>query len=334
VATDADELRRLLAEIERRPRLARDPRIQDLIKAATRRLGADPTRSSFPGSALSRGSRLRLLRQHVRWLPWRLIAQIALDVIVVTVLLAVLPELHLGSVNVFSYYSLLCVALFWILVRSELLRVLIVEGLLWVAHLIWSGFLWVAEVFSRRLRRRWLELMALERHLREWRKTPLSARHHHGLRNFVMDAFSLEPSHLDELRPAPDIGAIPGPLGRLGNPALRWPGDLRLLPSSVRWTVLQALRLRRRLDSGPNVVGPEAPPAPRSDQERSGNGHSMTKEADALRSRIKLLQEEITKIQSWNVSKPEEERSRSLLIKEKLMEINSLRSKLQDAPKN
>jgi hypothetical protein len=267
-------------------------------------------------------------------MSWYLIAQIALDVVVVTVLLVVLPELYFRHINVFSDSSLIGIAFFWMLVRSECLRVLIVESVLWLAHLLWFGFLWVTEAFSMSLRRHWLELMELERHLREWRKTSRSARHHQGLLAFIMDTFSLQPSQLDKLRPAPDIGAIPGPLGRLGNPALRWPGDVRLLPSSVRWTVLQALRLRRRLDSEPPPVPSAAPSVSSSGLEQREGKHLNSKEADALRSRIKLLQEEITKIQGWNVRKPEEEQSRSLLIKEKLQEINALRSRLESLSKS
>ena len=334
MATDVDELRRLLAEIERRPRLARDPRVQDLIKAATRRLGTDPMAGPSRRSAFSPSVWIASFRHYLRGMSWRLIAHVALDVVVVAILLVVLPELYFGSVNVFSYYSLACIAAFWMLVRSEFLRVLIVESVLWVAHLIWFGFLWVAEAFSVSLRRRWLELTALECHLRQWRKTPRSARHHQGLLAFIMDAFSLEPSQLDELRPSPDIGAIPGPLSRLGNPALRWPGDVRLLPSSVRWTVLQALRLRRRLDSAPPPVQSGAPSVSSSELRQREGERLSSKEADALRSRIKLLQEEITKIQGWNVRKPEEEQSRSLLIKEKMQEINSLRSRIQSLSNN
>lgn len=314
-----EELRRLLAELDRRPHLRRDPRVTRLIAQARELLKEDaPTPAP---------SRWRILpRFDVRGA-----LQLGLDALVIAALLT--APLFVPSASIAApSTSGIALAAGWVLLRAETARVLLVEAADAARRWVWHGILWFAEAFHPKPRRAWRRLQRANALARAWRGLPAEERASHSrFLAFLERELGLPFVEFGKLGEPPDWATIGGRIGRLENPTLRWHGDKRLLPSARFWLLLRAVRAAEGL-AAPAAGTTEPPPAPADTPPAPTDTEAALarkQEADRIRSQIKAIEAEIEKIQRWNLTKPAEEEMRSALLREKRQAINDLRASLQ-----
>lgn len=326
------QLEDILAELRRHPRLLQDPRIVHLLEQAniiiqSRNLPQYDSQkhNETPPHVLRKF--FLLLGLHV-----------TIDIIVVFALWHAqfyVPDVYF----VFNKkVSSIVLVLSWLLLRAEALRVVVVEAADWLRRHLWHGALWFAEVFHPAARRAWRRSSRARALAIAWQRRPKEERKSYGqFLAFLEQELRLSLSDIGQIKPPPDWFRIEGWLGRLSNPYFAWPGDKRLLPSQRHWILHRAVRLA---DARPQasaasssaqepipVPEPAVPSAPKKpeDDRLPYDAQDIIR----IQTRIKTLEEEIRKIQSWNVTRPAEEESRSALIREKREEINALRESLR-----
>lgn len=324
------ELKRLLAELRRRPHLLRDPHIARLVAAAVDRLQTSPL-------PVAEEVPLPVERAPVRKGQFGVVLHCAGDIVAIAVLLSApwyLPE-RLAFASPFVAGCVL--AFVWLFIRSEALRVMAIETAALVWRMICSALLWYAEALFAPARRAWRKACRVEDLVAAWRQRPATERRSFAsLLAFIDAELSLSLTELGSLGEPPDRTQVNGRLGKLGNPVLRWRGDKRLLPSSLRWIIARAVRLAEtasqttasQTETAVATSSTHTAPDQAAVTEKTTAKLMPPEEADRIRARIKSLEEEIQKIQKWNVSKEAEEMSRRNLIKEKRLEMNELKKVL------
>lgn len=323
------ELRRLLAELRRRPHLLRDPHIARLVSAAVARLQATSSPAADTQESPAKPAASRELGSSG-------VLQCLGDLLAIGALLYASSYLPERLVFVTPFGAGLLLVFVWLFMRAEALRVMAIEVVELARRAVWSGCLWYAEAFFAPARTAWHRERRVDQLLAAWQlRPPTERRSFASLMAFVEAELGLSLTELGALGEPPDWSRIEGRLGKFANPVLRWRGDKRLLPSSLRWIIARAVILATAAEEA-KARGREAAEATDATHNRPDHAlraeHVATmlsaEEADRIRARMKTLEEEIRKIQQWNIKKEEEEISRRSLINEKRDELNNLRRRL------
>ncbi|MCS6921465.1 MAG: hypothetical protein NZM07_06045, partial [Elioraea sp.] len=89
-----------------------------------------------------------------------------------------------------------------------------------------------------------------------WRQRPAMKRRSFAeLLAFLESELRLDLIQMSALGTPPDWSRIEGRLGTWGNPAMRWRGDKRLLPSSLFWIVSRAIMMAETQGQAPTTLG-------------------------------------------------------------------------------
>ena len=323
-----DELRSLIEEFRRRPHLLRDPRTARVLAQAIERL-PDPAERKRLHRACGTGD------ISARDLG-RMVGHALLDLLVLAAAMAI-ASWGMSSPWAARWgaplplVSGLLLSLVWLLLRSEALRVALVEAAFALARLSGHVALWFLEPFFGAARRAWYRRLRVRDIIATWRRLPASERQTHGaFLAFLERELNVALPDLASLSCPPDPTLLGEFLRRLENPSLRWRGDRRLLPSSLHWAVSRALDMAPPpgTPSGARTPSEAMSARPEDVVEHNRVPAIEVEELARLTGRIRQLEEEIRKVQSWNVTREAEELQRRQIIREKRVEMDALRQKL------